>query len=432
MIRLLWAVVFLGAGARLCPAADAATVASARVLSRGGVTGPAARVTVNMGGPSLPSGVGPAAIKGFLSDLPGVPTAKGIDPAAVRSGVVESAPDVALPGLPASAIPGAEASQAVGTFAVETMADFRLSRPETARQDFPDGILHPGPGGGLPAFRRQALRLAAKAEAVKAQLSAASEVQSLTAEEGTQGVGRRLMDILTDERSLDGSRGARSAVGVRSDHAGFWVTAADAEARPLAAGLRSGAGRTMPSAGWVSEVPATRGGYRPVYRQAFSPGPAADSFEPGVGGVALIALRVSRQSLVLSVVDAPARGLALRLATDSAQSLVGQVSSGPGQTMATVDLRDAVAASIFVEPGSAVPLGSQVQSAQSEVFSFLQSTGGDSADQVLPDAPTGASYRSGSFLQRPGHAPVSVPDPRLACALLPFLGLLILRSRLFS
>ena len=463
MNRRVWAGVLLcsGVGAWLGPTASAATVTSAQVPTQTGVTGPTVLAPINRGGPSVQSAVGSVGIKGSLSDLPGAPTVKSGAAGMARPGVVESALDAlpimalplsrmgfrseaAPPGLPASAIPGAEAAQASygainpaapAAFAVETLSDLGLARGRSARLDLPDAALKPGPGGGLPALRRQSLRLAAKTEAVKAQLSAAAEVQSFSAEEGAPGVGRRLMDILTDERSLEGSGAKNLAAGAGSAHAGSWAPSADAGARPFAAVLRSGAGRSVTSgAGWAYDVPAIQGGYWLAYRQASGPGPDAASSDPGVGGVALIALQVSRQSLILSVVDAPARGLALRWAEDSARSLVAQVpaGSGAGQTLETSDLRDAVAAPVFAEPTAAVPLGAQGQSAQSEVFSFLQSTGGEPADQARAGAPTEDSSRSGAPAPQPDHAPVSVPDPLLACALLPFLGLLILRSRLFS
>jgi hypothetical protein len=78
----------------------------------------------------------------------------------------------------------------------------------------------------------------------------------------------------------------------------------------------------------------------------------------------------------------------------------------------------------------ALPLGLPARSAQSEVFTFLQSSIGAPADQVR-SAPTDSVSRAGSAASLSDQAPVSVPDPRLACALLPFLALLILRSRLF-
>jgi hypothetical protein len=313
----------------------------------------------------------------------------------------------------------------------------------------------PVPGDGLPALRRQQLRLATRSAAVKAQLGAASEAQSLSTDEGAQGVGRRLMDILTDERSLEGSSVAKSpTAGVRSADAGGWAPAvrksvrpapaelpmpqapaALAGAQPLATVLRSGTGRSAASgSGWVYEAPAMQGGYWLAYRQTPSPGPAAASPEPGAGRVALIALHVSRQSLILSVVDAPARDLALRLAEDSARSLAAQVPAGSGadQTLPASGLRDAVGAPPGSAPPAVLPLGPQAQSVQSEIFSFLQSSGDGPAGQAPVRAAPGGSSRGGFDSQRSDRAPVSIPDPRLACALLPFLALIMLRSRLFS
>jgi len=327
--------------------------------------------------------------------------------------------------------PGAPA---VGNSAIETMSDIGLSRPDAARQDIPGGILKPGPGGGLPALRRQSLRLAAKSDAVKTQLRDASDAQSFNGEEGAQGVGRRLMDILTDERNLEGSRGGRIvAAGVRSADARGWSTAGDARQRPLAAALRPGSGQNAASgAGWVYAVPGIQGGYWLAYRPTSGRGSAAASSEAGAGGVARIALQVSRQSLFLSVVEEPELGLALRWAEDSARALVAQGPSGSDSALLNSELRDALAEPGVAAPRVLVPLGPQVQAAQSEVFSFLQSSDGQASDHRRDSAAASASSRSGPAPQRPGDAPVSVPDPLVGCALLPFAALLILRSRLFS
>jgi hypothetical protein len=178
-------------------------------------------------------------------------------------------------------------------------------------------------------------------------------------------------------------------------------------------------------------MPAPRTDVLPAERGDFDAG-SARALESGVGGVALIALQVSRQSLILSVVDAPARAMALRLAENSARSLVAQASSGAGveRTWSAADLRDAVAEPSGAAPTMVLPLRLPVRSAQSEVFAFLQSVSGAPADQVR-SAPADSVSRDSSAAPQPDQTPVSVPDPRLACALLPFLALLILRSRLF-
>ncbi|MDD5628927.1 MAG: hypothetical protein PHU21_07675 [Elusimicrobia bacterium] len=442
-------VCLLGAGT-----ASAANMTSAQVPTRAGVTGPTVLAPVNSGGPSLQSGLGNIDLtKGTLQNLPGVTS---LLPSAKKSGAVKSAADffsdlglpavkmnlrqdAAPPSLPGSLIPGADETQAAynsmnpaspAAFAVETMSEYGLTKPQPARRDLPDGTLKPGPGGGMTALTRSASKLAAKSEAVGAQLRAAAQPGALATPENAQGLGVRLMNILTDERGQDGSN-PKLASGVRGAQADPWLSAPSG-ARPLAAAAQPG-GRSL-GGGWVYDVPAMSGGYWLAYRQSVGPGASAASSEGGMGGVALLALQVSRQSLILSVVDAPARGLALRLAEDSALAMVERVPAAfvAAEAMGASQLRDAVASPSLAPRPVPLPLGPQVQEAQTEVFSFLQTAGdGPAADE--PGA--GLSRRP----SRPGSAaplrapvPASFPDPLLAASLLPLLGLLIVRSRLFS
>jgi hypothetical protein len=87
---------------------------------------------------------------------------------------------------------------------------------------------------------------------------------------------------------------------------------------------------------------------------------------------------------------------------------------------------------VAAEPVALVPLGPQVQTAQTEVFSFLQSAGDSPAAADGTGAPARSGLRPGASAPWGAPAPVSFPDPLLAASLLPFIGLLILRSRLFS
>ncbi|MCX5795581.1 MAG: hypothetical protein NTY77_08825 [Elusimicrobia bacterium] len=427
---------------------------SAQVPTKTGVTGPTIVAPINSGGPSLQNGLGSAGLKGTLQNLPGVTS---LLPSTKKSGPVQSAadffsamglPSVKMnlrqdstpPALPGSLIPGADESQSAynsmnpaspAAFAVETMSEYGLTKSQTARKDLPDGTLKPGPGGGMTALARQASKMAAKSEAVTAQLRAAAQPGALAAAEGAQGLGVRLMNILTDEHGSDGS-GAKLAAGVRGAHADPWLTDAPSAARPLASAQRPGGGAAS-GAGWVYDVPAIGGGYWLAYRQVSGPGAEA-SADGGVGGVALIALQVSRQNLILSVVDAPARNLALRLAEGSALALADEAPAtfAAVETAAALELRDAVASPSSAPQPVLVPLGAQVQSAQTEVFSFLQAA----ADAPASSDEAGAQARRAPSAspEAPLHAPAapSVPDPLLAVSLLPFLGLLILRSRLFS
>ncbi len=139
---------------------------------------------------------------------------------------------------------------------------------------------------------------------------------------------------------------------------------------------------------------------------------------------------------MFSVVDAPARRLARRLGQDTAWALVGQALPGDLAlvSVAGSELRDSVAAVPAVEAAPApVPLGPQVQAAQSEVYAFLQASVA-AAPSGPPDAGTSAAPASESadLGGKSAPAPLSLPDPLVAASLLPFLSLLILRSRLFS
>ena len=237
------------------------------------------------------------------------------------------------------------------------------------------------------------------------------------------------MDILTDERSWGGSGGARTpALGSGPGAAGSGRSGPRLMARGSSAG---GAGAAEVSA-WSYGVPGVAGGYWLAYRQPVGEGSGLSQGLPA--GVALLALNVSRESLKLSVVDAPARRLARRLAEDSVRALTEDRTplvasvfvSGP-------ELRDAVASPAAAAPALLVPLGPQVQSAQAEVYSFLQASAGVSA-QESPSANAAKALETprGNLGGGAEQAPLSIPDPLLAVSLLPFLSLLILRSRLFS
>lgn len=440
-------------GAAFARPAAAANVGAVQGTKGTGVTTAIVVAPVNSGGPSLNNSLGAADMKGTLQGLSGV-APSGVLPGlrlskpdilsdlGLPSAKVGFRPDVAPPLLPGSAIPGIEAPQAsYGTFnpavpaaaAVQTISDIRLTQGRTQRLDLPDGGFKPGPGGGLRSMDRQSVRLAAKAEAVREQLKAAAESGEAAAEEGAQGLGVRLMDILTDERSWGGSGNAKTPAFGANPGAPGAAGGGRSGPRLLARGSLDGSGASAVSA-WSYGVPGVSGGYWLTYRQ-----PAAEGSGMSGGGlpagVALLALKVSRESLKLSVVDAPARRLARRLAEDSARVLAEE--AGPGRIasafIAAPGLRDAVASPSAAAPSLLVPLGPQVQAAQTEVYSFLQASG---VGPVLETAPAEAADAQESPSGGPGggseQAPLSIPDPFVAAGLLPFLSLLILRSRLFS
>lgn len=443
-------------GAVLTRPVSAANMAAVQAPKGPGVTGAVVVAPVNSGGPSLSNGLGSADMKGALQGLTGV-APSGVLPGlrlskpdifsdlGLPSAKVGFRPDVAPPALPGSAIPGVESAPLPqGTFnpavpaaaAVQTMSEFGLAHGRTRRLDLPDGGFKPGPGSGLRSMDRQSVRLAAKAEAVREQLKAAAGAGEAAAEEGAQGLGVRLMDILTDESNWSGSSGIRTpAIGSSPGSAGSKGTQRPG-ARLLGHGSLSGGSEAAAVSALSYGVPGVSNGYWLAYRRSSDEGSAAS-----LGGVpadvALLALKVSRESLKLSVVDAPARRLARRLAEDSALAMseFGRPATIASAFVSGRDLRDAVASPAVAEPSLLVPLGAQVQSAQSEVYAFLQagspaleSAAHDPAAVKSADAvPLRGDLGGGS-----GPAPLSVPDPLLAAGLLPFVSLLILRSRLFS
>lgn len=438
-------------GAVLARPAYAANMAAVQGPKGSGVTTTIVVAPVNPGGPTLSNGLGSADMKGALQGLgnsipagvlPGLRLSKPdilsqLGMPDVRMGLRQ---DVAPPNLPGSAIPGVESVEtqqgtfnpaAPAAFAAQTLSEAGLTQGRTNRLDLPDGGFKPGPGGGVNALDRQSARLAAKAEAVRDQLKSAAESGAAAAEEDAQGLGVRLMDILTDERNWGGPGGAKTpafgsgpgAPGSGSGRSG---------SRLMARGS-SGGGAAAEVSAWSYGVPGIQGGYWLAYREPVGEGSGLSQGLPA--GVALLALNVSRESLKLSVVDAPARRLARRLAEDSIRALAEDRTP----TVASVfvsgpDLRDAVASPAVAAPSLFVPLGAQVQSAQAEVYSFLQASAGAS----VHDAPTADAAKApreslrGDLGGGAEQAPLSIPDPLLAVSLLPFLSLLILRSRLFS
>ena len=452
------ALALAGAGVLLPGFLHAASVAAVKAPVQQGPSGPAIVAPLGAGGSSLQGGLGPMDAKGTVSLMPSAPNvAVGLlrpgaavsDPQAPSVFTFPSAkmgfrPEAVPPALPASAIPGAVSPSAswnmnsavpqVGSFASETAAQFDL--PPGPGSPAPEGTLKPGPGGGLSALQRQSFRIAAKNEAVTAQLGATAG-SGISSEIGAQRLGRRVMDVLTGERSIEGEvrdfvpgPGAQQAAPYASAQgsvAGAWSSGASRLTGPAS----EADGALVDASGWQeSQVPAP-GVARGAEDAAAGP---ASMLAPGLkAGVNLIALRVYEQGMVLSVVGVPARSMASRLAkgapgsSDAAEAQLGAA----GSKASVPGLQDAVPAAAGAAAWQAVALlGPQAPSAQSESFSFMQSAGQASAPAEAA-ADSGGAARSDQDSGR--SAPVTSPDPLLAASFLPFLGMgLALRSRFFS
>ncbi|HAM35576.1 MAG TPA: hypothetical protein DEB40_02085 [Elusimicrobia bacterium] len=449
--RALAAIEVLAcAGAVFASPLLAGPVSAPRIRTRGGFSAPVVVAPLNAAvGSSVRSDGKLMTGKGVSGNLPGPmkfipanrawsePGRQNLSPSfelpAGRVGFRGAAQPPALPAsaiMPAAAInetPGQldAAAQASAVHAIEMMSDSGLG----------DGVLRPGPGGELPVLRRQSLALAVKAQAVAAQMSAASGVAS---DESLQGMGRRVMDILAGERSVEGT-----ALDARTD---------GTAARDVPSGFPTGRGVEFGALSpWVADQAAFGAGVladsafigvlpRAVRRGAWLPGAGGDGL-PSAGsltqeGVSRIALHVYKESLYLYVVGGGLSSVALRWARDGA-SLVSRPwdgSSARPDEATGVEPRDAEAAPLEATGMAGVnrlfPAASYAAAPEAEAFSFLQSAGARARPDVFP----GSGLQGGV-----GQEPARTPEPPrpmapLAMAgLLPFLGLaLVLRSGFFS
>jgi len=138
--------------------------------------------------------------------------------------------------------------------------------------------------------------------------------------------------------------------------------------------------------------------------------------------------------LIISVVNAPAHDLARHWAEESVYSMAGTAGRSRDAVAETPVLSDGLAQ---ISAGElAQLLLSRSPRTESEIFAFLQSAG----ERVSPAADVAAGLAERAWRQRasglssawPETFPRAFPDMLLAASLLPFFGLIILRSRLFS
>jgi hypothetical protein len=450
-----------GASLFLAPAAFAVTVNPVQMPIETGVSGPLVVAPMGIPGASLQNGVGPLDTKGTLSHLPVAPGlapekaepsfSPDVFPLILPDTRMSLRPAAAPPALPASAIPGAVDSQssqedappapAATAYSAETLAEANFFRGLALGKGLPGGTLQPEGGGQLPMLRRQSLRIAAKADAVSAQMSAAADLRNVT-DEGAQDVGQRVAAVLMDDHSVE----SKDVV---------WPTDS-----PMSRPSGSGAQRLVLFHGSTLEHGMPVGadaGWSSLDAQASIR--KGNSESPGLGkgvasalsvglkeGVPLIALRIRQQSLAISVVPVPIGRLAMRWARDASRSFLAAGPSLSEDVPEPADLRDAVAS----YPAASAGVIQADASAGHEIFSFLQTTGEGAAAGMMasgtPGRADGAEAPSDSNAdatstprllarfssERRSQSPLRTTDP-LAVTFLPLIGIgLLLRSRLFS
>ncbi|MFA6004083.1 MAG: hypothetical protein WC881_08440, partial [Elusimicrobiota bacterium] len=340
----------------------------------------------------------------------------------------------APPALPASAVyrPAPSAAQ-LGRHSPEQAAHGRMA-PGAYANELDEESLKPGPGGQLSDMQRQSLRIAAKSDALEAQLRTVSGVNA-PEESDAFGLGRRVIDILTEEKGYDaGGADVRAAQDVRARAASIGADADSygrgAWTRQIVTGADGSSASDPGSAAVLARSGVDGAGSLSGAVRDRSYGQLLSSLRDGVSR---IALKVYRQSLQISVVNVPVSRLAGSLAWQAAGAPLSAADGGRTRSAVAASSvhparADDVAALEAVAWEAAMTLGSPSPLAETEIFSFMQAAG-----QREASAPYLPAMSVGQAASVPAPAPASAPiKPIQATAILPFLGLalLALRSRL--